>query len=311
MFKILALDGGGIRGTFTAAVLDHFESQLGTAVIGNFDLIVGTSTGGIIALGLACGRRAKDLLCLYKDEGRKIFPAAKTGWTGLLNSIFGPKFSNDELKEILRKYLPDHPFAQLPHALAITSFDAACAQPVVFKSKYHASLTAFSEVSVIDVALATSAAPTYFAAAQTDCGVMIDGGVWANCPVTVGITEALSLFAQQIDDIYVLSIGTTSIPTFVSRDERDGGVLHWARPAPSLLMHAGKLGAIGQAKKLCKELVRVDEVVDSDRFPLDDSTQVDDLAQLGSNVGRRVWSKVRSTFFTENTWSEGALYSNG
>lgn len=114
----------------------------------------------------------------------------------------------------------------------------------------------------------------------------------------VAVTEALSLFDRQIDEIYVLSIGTTSIPTFVRRDERKGGLLHWARPAPTLLMHAAKLGAIEGAKKLCQELIRIDEVVDAERFPMDDVSEVQELAQLGRNSARQAWNKVQPIFFS-------------
>jgi patatin-like phospholipase/acyl hydrolase len=298
MFRILALDGGGIRGTFSAAVLEQFEEQLGDSLIDYFDLTVGTSTGGIIALGLGCGIEASRILSLYKDEGRKIFPPSKSGWIGLINSFFAPKFANDDLKTILRQYFSDRPFTELKHNIAITSFDAACARPIVFKTCYHPSLKAYGELSIIDVALATSAAPAYFAAAEVECGVMIDGGVWANCPVMVAVTEALSLFRRRIDEIYVLSIGTTSIPAFVQRDQRKGGLLQWALPAPTLLMHAAKLGAIEGARKLCKELIRIDEVVDRKRFPMDGVRAVDDLAQIGRNSGRQAWNKVEPIFFS-------------
>ena len=308
MFRILALDGGGIKGTYSAAVLEQFEEQLGGPVVDHFDLIVGTSTGGIIALGLACGIEASRILALYKDQGHKIFPLAKNGLSRLVERIFGPKYDSDDLKEILFNYFPNRRFVDLGYKVAITSFDASGATPVVFKTgtTYHESLTAHADLGVVEVALATSAAPTYFAGANTDCGVMIDGGVWANCPVMVAITDALSLFKQRIEDVYVLSIGTTSIPTFVRREERDGGLLHWARPASSLLMHAAKHGALEMARKLCKELVRVDEVVE-DRFPMDDVSQVDDLAQLGWKAGRREWNRVEPIFFRERCESEREL----
>ena len=301
MFRILALDGGGIKGTFTAAVLAEFEQQLGGPIVNHFDLIVGTSTGGIIALGLACGIEAKEILSFFKNEGIKIFPPARRGWSALVKQIFGPRYDGNDLKASLLKYLPNRRFMELEYNIAITSFDASNACPVVFKTSYHPSLNGHVKLDVIDVALATAAAPTYFAAADTNAGVMIDGGIWANCPVMVAITEALSLFRANIDDIYVLSIGTTSIPTFVRRDEREGGLLHWARPVSSLLMHAAKLGAIEQARKLCKELVRIDEIVEPGRFEMDDATQVNELARLGSSAGRYAWNKVQAIFFAERS----------
>lgn len=301
MFRILALDGGGIKGTYTAAVLEQFEEQLNGPIVDHFDLIVGTSTGGIIALGLACGIEASRILSLYKDQGLKIFPPARNGMMGRLEALFASKFDGKDLRELLLNYYPDRRFVDLEYRIAITSFDASSATPVVFKTgkSYHESLTALVDLSVVDVAMATSAAPTYFEGAATDIGVMIDGGVWANCPVMVGITDAMSLFKKTADEICVLSIGTTSIPTYVARDERDGGLLHWARPASSLLMHAAKLGALEMAKKLCKKLVRVDDVVTADRFPMDDARQVGDLAQLGWKAGRTAWKEVEPLFFAE------------
>ncbi len=273
-------------------------------MVKHFDLIVGTSTGGIISLGLACEIPAREILSLYKKRGDRIFPPPATGCSGVLQWIFGPKYETNDLKSILEEIFPNRRFTKIEHNVAITSFDASSAKPVVFKTSYHPSLTAHRDLSVVEVALATSAAPTYFAAAHTDCGVMIDGGIWANCPVMVGVTEALSLFRCKISDIVILSIGTTYIPEFVQRNAREGGLLDWARPAPSLLMHAAKLGAIEEAKKLCRELVRIDVAVYPDRFDMDDIRQVDDLTQLGWSCGREFWKKVQPLFFANRPKAE-------
>jgi hypothetical protein len=295
MFKILSLDGGGIKGAFTAAVLDELQQNLETSLVDQFNLIVGTSTGGIIALGMACGVGTDKLLSLYRDQGRQIFPKSEQG--KFLDWIFRPKYESRELKEILLRYFPARLFVELECALAITSFDASSAKPVVFKTHYHPTLTAHRSLSVVDVAMATSAAPTYFAASDSGCGVMLDGGIWANCPVMVGVTEAISLFGKKVSEIAMLSIGTTSIPTFVTHDERNGGLLDWVKPAPSLLMHAAKHGALSQAAKLCGKLIRIDETVSPDRFALDAVTEVKDLEQIGRKAGRERWNEVQSVFF--------------
>jgi patatin-like phospholipase/acyl hydrolase len=310
MFRILALDGGGINGTFTAAVLKYFEAELDGPIADHFDLIVGTSTGGMIALGLGCGMEASRILELYKEEGQRIFPPGKRRFSAFIERIFGPKFDSDDLREVLLNYYPPNlRFMELEHRIAITSFDATSAHPVVFKTNYHPSLTANAHagLSVVDVALATSAAPTYFKAAKTGSGVMIDGGVWANCPAMVGITEAMSLFRRKIDDICVLNIGTTSIPMFVRKGAREGGLLQWVGPISSLLMHASKLGVIEQAKKLCQEFVRVDEFVDPDRFEMDDASQVDELETLGRKQGAREWNRVREIFFAPRRKSKSKV----
>ena len=192
MFRILAIDGGGIKGVFAAAALDQFEQHLDKPIANYFDLIVGTSTGGIIALGLACNLKAEQLLSLYKNEGAKIFSPSETRRAGLLDWIFQPKYGEETLKAILLEYFSKKLFEEIQHPLCITSFDAASAEPVLLKTRYHESLIPFPDLSVVDVALATSAAPTYFSAAKTPSGVMIDGGVWANCPVMVGIPKHLA-----------------------------------------------------------------------------------------------------------------------
>lgn len=299
MFKILSLDGGGIKGTFTAAALDVFEQQLDTPLVEHFDLTVGTSTGGIIALGLACGLRADSLLQLYVKRGHDIFPSARRGWTAMLESIFAPRYAGDELKQVLQGYLPDAPFSTLKTPVAITSFDGASARPVVFKTQYHQSLIEFADLSVVDVAMATSAAPTFFEAARCGHRILLDGGIWANCPAMVGITEALTLFGRSIREIHVLSIGATSSPSFVTEAQQSGGWIDWARPVNSMLMHAAKEGAIHEAQKLSREFIRVDEIVEPGRFGLDRVEETSMLRQLGEQAARRMWNEVQPIFFPE------------
>ena len=301
MFKILSLDGGGIRGTYTASVLAQLESQLERPVIDHFDLVVGTSTGGIIALGLATGMCAEEILSFYKNAGAQIFPPARLGWRALIDWIFTPKFEAKDLEVSLRQVFGNKTFSEIERNVAVTSFDAATGRPVVFKTAYHESLSGFGELSVVDVAMATSAAPTYFPAARTVMGVMIDGGVWANCPVMVGVTDAISLFGCSPRDIRVLSVGTTTTPEFIKEPVRDGGIFEWAKPIPSVLMHATKLASIEQAKKLCGRFVRVDDTVDAGRFELDDVRAIGDLEQMGRAIARRMFQELKCTFFARRT----------
>lgn len=298
MFRILCLDGGGIKGTFTAAVLKYFEDQLHHPVASYFDLVVGTSTGGILALGLASGLKAADMLQFYREEGPRIFPAARQGIIGSLRKIFAPQYDDEVLRQVVSQRLPGYRFVDLPHRLAIPAFDATAGRPVVFKTRYHPSLTGHVGLTTIDVAMATSAAPTYFPAAQAAGSVLIDGGVWANCPVMVGITEALSLFKCKCDQVRVLSIGTTISPDFVDIHQQDGGLLHWTAPVSGLLMRASRLATLEMARKLAT-VVRVDEIVNAGRFELDNATVVTDLASLGEGRAHQDWGGVRPLFFSK------------
>lgn len=104
-FQVLSIDGGGIRGLFAAKVLEIWETQLGHPVIDHFDLLMGTSTGGIIALGLAAGMPAKELVSFYERDGAKIFPkygqVAKWLREGL--NWVRPKYCEDPLNEALQR----------------------------------------------------------------------------------------------------------------------------------------------------------------------------------------------------------------
>jgi patatin-like phospholipase/acyl hydrolase len=298
MFKILSLDGGGIRGTYTAAVLAELQRHLNNPIQDYFDLVVGTSTGGIIALGLGCGFPPERILQLYKETGCQIFPEARTGMLGIIDRIFTPKFEPEGLQGSLSTVFGERKFCELERAIAVTSFDAASAHPVVFRSNYPASQYPYESLSVVEVGLATSAAPTYFPAAKTGIGVMIDGGVWANCPVMVGVTDALHLFECRPREVRVLSIGTTTIPEFIKEPVREGGLFEWAKPIPSILMHAAKLAAIEQAKRLSDCFIRIDETVNSGRFEMDDIDAIGDLEQMGRAIARREFAELKRPFFS-------------
>jgi len=297
VFRILSLDGGGIRGTYTAAVLAELEGQLDRSVADYFDLIVGTSTGGIITLGLGSGMSADFILKFYRSSAHRIFPPARLGLRGLVAWIFAPKFDGKGLDTCLREAFGSQSFSKIDRNIAVTSFDAASGHPVVFKSNYHESLNGYGDLRVVDVALATSAAPTYFPASDTSAGVMIDGGVWANCPVMVGVTDAINLFGCSPSDLRILSIGTTTTPQFINVPGRRGGIFEWAKPIPSVLMHATKLAAIEQAKKLSHTFVRIDEVVDAGRFELDDASAIGDLEQMGRGIACRMFAELKRPFF--------------
>ena len=308
MFRILSLDGGGIKGTFTAAVLAELEALLDRPLADYFDLVIGTSTGGIIGLGMGLGFEAQRILELYKENADIIFPQSVRG--KILSWIFSAKYDPEELRKALAKVFGRRRLGDIDqHRVAVTSFNAVSGCPVVFKSPYHPSLRSHLDVEVVDIALATSAAPTYFPAAELEAGVMIDGGVWANCPVMVGITEAMSLFKQHRRDISVLSIGTTSTPFFVEEPVCSGGLLHWANPVP-LMMHAAKLGVLEQAKRLCRRLVRLDREVSPDRFDLDGADGVEDLDDLGRDVARKHYQDVKRYFLRHPASKNEMMHSD-
>src|SRR5436305_3588560 len=163
---ILSIDGGGIRGIIPALVLAHIEQQTGAAIADLFDVVAGTSTGGILALGLTCpgpdGRprySAQDLAAVYEDEGSKIFPHE---FLGIVRQLFRPKYPSRGRREVLSGKLGD---ARLKDALAeviVTAYDIQVRRPVFFRKALAVSEPASRDFPIWEVAMATSAAPTYF-----------------------------------------------------------------------------------------------------------------------------------------------------
>ena len=193
-FKILSLDGGGIRGLYTAEVLRHFEEAFGP--VGEyFDMICGTSTGGLIALALSKGVSAADLVTFYKKHGPLIFQRKKFLSEGraVFQQIFGKgKYSNNYLTTALQEILGDTQMSDAKNLLCIPAYNLTEGKPKVFKFPYsEAGHYNTKYGSMVDAALATSAAPTYFPVRFFKNCYYTDGGIWANNPVLCGIQDSI------------------------------------------------------------------------------------------------------------------------
>jgi patatin-like phospholipase/acyl hydrolase len=304
-FRILSLDGGGIKGTYTAAVLASIESMTGKEIWRHFDLITGTSTGGIIAVALGMGLPAKDVLKLYEDKGQTIFPVPRHGIRGMLSAAWqhlcGPKHSQEILKESIRAVIGDRKFGQSKVRLVIPAFDGSRGSIQLFKTAHTSEYKQDYLLPAIDVALGTSAAPTYYPAyTHAAGGCFVDGGVWANSPVMVGVLEAIGVLGHRIEDIEMLSIGTTSSPFDVSRARRNGGIASWNKGLIDIFMHAQGEAALGQARLLLRDrFLRVDTVTRPDRFSLDNSREIDDLKGLGVQEARKHEPEISRRFFAK------------
>jgi patatin-like phospholipase/acyl hydrolase len=157
-YRILALDGGGLRGIFTAAVLSEAERVYGPAFLERFDLLVGTSTGGIIALGLSSGRSCADMLEFYRDVGPTIFAKARR-----IRRLWGPKYDRSTLDAVLKQEFGDETrMNDLEKSVCITAYELVRGTTRVWKDDHHRDLSFGGDRLVWKVAAATSAAPTYF-----------------------------------------------------------------------------------------------------------------------------------------------------
>lgn len=206
-FQILALDGGGVKALFTANVLALLEQDLGIEVRDCFDLITGTSAGGIVALGLGAGLRPAMITESYHDIVAAVFPSG--GLSKVVRGALRPMYSQEALREALTNVFGERLLCHSDKRLVVPSYDVGSGQVHVFKTPHHERLRRDWRIPMVDVALATTAAPAYFPAAAVDHVRLIDGGVWANNPSVIGIAEALSVLDVPREAVRVLNIGTT------------------------------------------------------------------------------------------------------
>jgi uncharacterized protein len=263
LYRILRLDGGGLRGVFTARLLARLEEAV-SGWLAPVDLIAGTSTGGILALGLAAGLSPEALVALYRDHGAAIFDDSWLDDLQDLGGLSGAQYDHRQLKRILtRIFEQECQVVRLvdlgPHVL-IPSFDLddrgdprrPPEKPRTWKPKcFHnyPGADADGQERIVDVALRTSAAPTYFPSYEG----YIDGGVVANNPAMAAVAQALhpDTGHQPLADLRLLSVGTGANPTYMAGRELDWGYAQWAQPLIELMSD----GVMGVADYQCRQIL--------------------------------------------------------
>lgn len=247
MRRILSLDGGGIRGLVSCLWLAGVEDALTRAgkpgVLKSFDLLAGSSTGAIVACGLAIGLPPQQLAELYREQRHQIFPGmAGRLWSRagrvFTQGVSAPRYDGKGLEKVLKKVFGAATLGQAKKPLLVTSYDTISRTPVVFKSfkAEHADLPMW------EVCRASSAAPTYFPAhpmtVEGHRRAMIDGGVVANNPTACAIAEALRKDARvdSAQDLVVLSVGSGERSRPIDlKSAQEWGALEWAIPIIDVL----------------------------------------------------------------------------
>ncbi|NEO79004.1 CBASS cGAMP-activated phospholipase [Moorena sp. SIO4G3] len=306
--RILSIDGGGILGTFPAAFLASLENQLDQPIGDYFDLISGTSTGGIIALGLGMGLSATDILRMYKEDGPNIFGQSGNWFQNCLANkarflrwFYRPKYSSKKLDYTLDRLFGNKKLGDAKHRLVIPAWNPVSQSVYIFKTPHHSRFRTDYKSPIIDVALATSAAPTYFQQHMTEESVgLIDGGIWANNPIAVAVTEAIGILKWPADQIYVLSLGCLDEAYTLPKA---AGLGLMATKLVSLFMNGQSHGAMGIAKLLTgdeherKAIFRVNHRVSAGIYPMDGVSQIENLEGLGFSYARERFPSLRSVFF--------------
>lgn len=296
-FHVLALDGGGAKALFTINVLARLEEDLGVRIVDSFDLIAGTSAGGIIALGLGAGLTPAEIAARYESLTTTVFPANRRSATSWVHRLRRPQYDAEALTSALRDVLGHRLLGESVKPLLVPSWDTRSGEVHLFKTPHHPRLTRDWKVPMLDVARATSAAPTFFAPAYVDSQHLIDGGIWANNPSVVAIAEAVSMFRAPLDEIKVLNVGTTDVLGGLPNSVLTGGLKAWIPHVLPLLMRAGSKGGEGVAEHLIgpQNYTRFNVTVPDGTFTLDTS-RTDDLKSLASSHARRLAPEYKAEF---------------
>lgn len=203
-FKILAIDGGGFRGVYAAYILKKIQDEFSVSWGETFDLIVGTSTGAILAAGLVVGVDANEILDLYRLHGKKIFKKRLFRKSG----FFCSRYDNDHLKAQLHEVFGDKKLGEISFPLILPATDIGNGGVHVFKSGYDREFVRDKDVLVADAVLASCSAPTFFDPVRVGQYILADGGLWANNPSLVAAIDAKRRLGIDLKDVYILSLGT-------------------------------------------------------------------------------------------------------
>lgn len=292
-FRILALDGGGIRGVFTAVLLERLEQQV-PGFLGRTDLFAGTSTGGILALGLASGLGPTDLGNLYVANGKRIFDDSFLDDLKDLGGLTGADYDSTNLKRILQRLFGEKTLRQLDRRVLVSAFDLDNEEKDETKRRWKPKFfhnfpgdDSDGGEAVVDVALRTTAAPTKFPSYQG----YVDGGVVANNPSMAALAQALdgrnrASDRARLEDVALLSLGTGASLRYIKGQTLDWGYAQWLKPLIGIMLE----GSVGVADYECRQLLgegyfRLDPVFAGGEVIDDDAVdRIDELIKLGRAV---------------------------
>jgi predicted acylesterase/phospholipase RssA len=293
-FQILALSGGGFRGLYTATLLEELEKEADKPLAEVFDLIAGTSIGGILAIGLAAGVRPSKLREAFEENaesifprfhtirGRKIFPRLKTG-------ILKGRYPQSGLKATVESILSPTGAASIQDLktdILISSVDVTDNAARIFTSGDQNSRS----TPLVDIALATSAAPSYFPEHKLGNNILVDGGLIANAPDMIAVISALR--TQRLDDLRMLSIGTAGREGGkAAREARSSGWLTGGKDVFLLTLDVQEQLSVSWTQELLRG-----NYVRFDCSPSTEERKVIGLDRIGKDVSETLAAMATRTF---------------
>jgi predicted acylesterase/phospholipase RssA len=248
--RVLSIDGGGIRGVIPAMILAELQKMVGaTPLIDLFDLVAGTSTGGLIALGLTVPDEGgkprytpEDMVRLYTEDGKRIFSRGLWYRLTSLSGWLRPKYPATGIETVLREKFGSVQLKDALKDVVVTSYDIQNRKARLF-SRAAARADPLSNYYMRDVARATSAAPTYFAPAAVmslsggDGVIAVDGGMAANNPTLLSVVTTMK--AAPGKKMFIVSVGTGKVVRpFPTNEAMNWGLLGWAVPITNVIFDA-------------------------------------------------------------------------
>jgi len=283
MVSILSIDGGGIRGVIPATFLIELERRTGKPICELFDLIAGTSTGGILAATLTLPNRqgkpkysAEQVRSAYFEHGETIFHRSLLRSATTLGGLARPKYSPHGLDSMLEKYLGNERLHTTLTEILVTAYDMASSTPWFFKTsfaKFHHSPV--DDPLLTQVARATAAAPTYFPPLTMNDHCMVDGGIFACNPALCAYAQARNMYPEE-KEFMVVSLGTgTQVHNRPCSKINNWGIADWAVPITSVVLNSSSASVDYQMRALVgnENYVRFQVQLDDDTKEMDDASQ--------------------------------------
>lgn len=266
IYNVLALDGGGIRGIGTATILAILEQNTGKKVHDMFDMFVGTSTGGLIAIMLAEGWTAPKILDFYIDSGPIIFQKTFSKRLRSVNGLIGTKYTAKELERIVTESMDIKKLGDTKKPVGVTGYNVTTGEQKVISSVDASGNS--DKFTIQEAARATSAAPTYFKGKEVQGDIWIDGGVGANDPAASAFLEAKKYFPEG-SKIRVISIGTGKVNE--AKLSRDSGIFNIL----TIISTLRTAGAEASQESMIKSLAEVDKDLEYIRIQFDLPEKID------------------------------------
>lgn len=329
-FQILAFDGGGIRGAFGLGFLQELESSVGIRIRDCFDLIAGTSTGAITALGLGIGLSGQQLVEFYEANGRAIFTprppyAPKKAWlkpiypwlkklvanksSNNIDHFFTSRYCPHALRESLRQGFGQRLLRDIKGPRVIVpTINLTQGSPYIFGTPHMPMHVPDAEVPILDVLLATTAAPTYFPHhVMPDGAAHADGGLWAGSPGLLGLAEALRLRQLCIGDhcepafstkeISLLTIGTGTTRFSLAPPGADAGSLYWAKHIADVMVSSQLQGVAVPLKFVLSDRFKsINFQLPSNDWKLDAVDHMEEMFDLGRSAARKNAAEIKEMF---------------